>query len=85
MEENLMTSTVSTASYRNPQPEASTFVERVHNYLETRPENKAVKFDAAFLERRMREFREAQRWQEEELVRGIVGEILDLEECDVAD
>jgi hypothetical protein len=73
------------ASYRNPQPEASTFVERVHNYLETRPENKVVKFDAVFLDRRMREFREAQHRQEEELVRGIVGEILDLEECDVAD
>jgi hypothetical protein len=72
------------ASYRNPQPESLTIVERVHNYLETRAESQlatptVVKFDAAFLDRRMRQFREAQHQQEQVLLGAIISEVLQLE------
>lgn len=68
------------SSYPEPQP---TFIDRVHNYIDTQPS--IVKFDAAFLERRMQAHREWQAQLTAELATGIILEVaMVLDESDVA-
>ena len=57
----------------HPQP---TFINRVHNYIDTQPAvSTPVKFDAAFLERRMQAHREYQAQLTAELATGIILEV----------
>ena len=70
------------ASYRNPQPsQPLTLIDHVDRVMHASSLPQPVKFDAEFLERKMREFRERQQQQEQELVRGIICEVLAIEEA----
>jgi predicted component of type VI protein secretion system len=65
------------ASYRTAQTAAPTFINRVHNYIDTQPSvaKLPVKFDAAFLENRMQAHREYQARLTAELATGIILEV----------
>ena len=64
-------------SYRNPQPTDPTFIDRVNDYIDTQPSvaKSPLKFDAAFLERRMQAHRELQAQLTAELATGIMLEV----------
>ena len=71
-------------SYRKPQPATPTFIDRVddftdrvNNFIDAQPAvtKSPVKFDAAFLERRMEAHREYQERLTAELATGIILEV----------
>lgn len=65
--------TLAASSYRNPQP--LTLVDHVDRILHANSLPQPVKFDAAFLERRMQAHREWQAQETAELATGIILEV----------
>jgi hypothetical protein len=61
------------ASYRNPQP--LTLIDHVDRVIDRSSLPQPVKFDAAFLERRMQAHREWQAQETAELATGIILEV----------